>query len=126
MSFDVYLQGFQLGRAAAGDGAGALEVLHPFVETMDESFAAVATSDGGAELYGMDDLSSGFSIHGMSGDAIWQVIVDAAAAAGFFIMPVGCSVGVPMGVDRMDLPSELRASAVDIQSGQDLKELIFD
>ncbi len=58
------------------------------------------------------------------GDAIWAIIVDAAVASGFFILPVGCPVAVVAGTDAAHLPPELRLTAVDVQSGDDLKSLI--
>lgn len=125
MSFDALLVRFQFGGAADGDGPGALEVLEAVIAERDGSFARLVTSDGEADLYGMDDPSSGFMVNHASGDAIWQVIVDAAVAGGFFIMPAGCPPAVVPGTDAAQLPPELRPAATNVRSGEDLKRLIL-
>ena len=116
--------GFQSGDAAHGDGAAALEVLEPLIAERDGRFARLVTSDGGADLYGIDGPSSGLMMNHASGDAIWQLVVEVAVAAGCFIVPVGCPVAVVAGTDQAQLPPELRSDAVAVESGTDLKRLI--
>ena len=124
MSFDVFLQAFQSREAAAGNGAAALDVLEPHIADRDDGFAHLVTSDGGADLYGIDDPSSGLTINHASGDTIWQIVVDAAVAGGFFIIPVGCPTAAVGGVDSAHLPAELGADVVPVTTGTELAALI--
>ena len=54
MSFDIFLQGFQHGDAASGDGDAAMEVLAPFITSGDATGWRIVTDDGEAEVYGSD------------------------------------------------------------------------
>jgi len=56
MSLDVFLQGCRNGDSANGDGAEVRKVLGPFIVESGDTWANVATADGSAEAYGLDEL----------------------------------------------------------------------
>ena len=107
MSFDVYLQGFRNGESADGDGAKVRAALEPFIVDSGETSAHVAAADGGAEVHGLDDPSTGLMFAHLSGRAIWDVVFDVARAGGFVVMPMGCAVGVLGEGDIEHLPASL-------------------
>jgi hypothetical protein len=126
MSFDVFLQGFRNGDSANGDGAEVRKALDPFIMESGETWARVTTADGGAEAYGLDDVSTGLMFTHLSGREIWDVVFDVARAGGFVVMPVGCPVGVLDEGDIEDLPASLveDAGAVVVTTGADLLQLV--
>ncbi len=123
MSFDVFLQAFESGGVVDGDGTASLEVLGSFIAELDGSSARLVTGDGEADVFGIDRPSSGFMLNHASGDEVWQLVLESAVAAGFFVIPVGCPVAAVPGTDLAQLPPEL-GSAVVVDSGADLQRLI--
>jgi hypothetical protein len=85
-----------------------------------DAWADIETDDGGAEVYGINDLRSGVSFKYLSGDAIWNVVYELASRAGLAVIPLGCPTCVcaPELVD--DLPPELRRSTSVVSSGEQI------
>ena len=124
MSFDVFLQGFRSEEAGSGDGVAVMGVLAPLIENTDGGYARIVVPGGQADVYGLEDPSSGLMVNRIAGSAAWDVLVEVAKAGGFCIMPAGCAVGVPKGVALDDLPFELRDNALAVTTGADLEQLI--
>lgn len=54
MSFDIFLQGFKDGEAAAGNPDAARQALGPYLTGVpDEGYARVRTADGQADVHGV-------------------------------------------------------------------------
>lgn len=124
MSFDVFLQSFSSEEAASGDGAAVMRILEPLLENVDGDYAQIAVPGGQAEVYGLEDPHTGLMVNRITGSAAWDVLVQIAKGGRFFIMPTGCSIGVPEGLDLHDLPAELRDEAMTVTTGADLRQLI--
>ena len=124
MSFDVFLQAFKGGDAADGDGDAVLDVLAPWIVEHGDGWVRIATSDGGADVYGIDTPASGVMCRRIEGRAAWDVVLDVARAAGFVVMPVGCGTVVTDDAQRAELPDDLPEPVVTATSGLDLLTLI--
>ena len=72
--------------------------------------------DGDADVYGIG--SDHLMINHVSGNHIWQIIYDVAAAAGYAILPVGRAACVPRDNMVADLPVELRAAMIAFKLGE--------
>ncbi len=127
MSFDVFLQAFSNGGAARADAAAVRDVLAPYVTESDQSgFARLVMPDGGADLYGYDDLGSGFMVNHISGDDTWEALVRAAKASGLAILPVGCPICVTSGSTIADLPEDLSSDVRLVETGAELRSVVED
>lgn len=126
MSFDIYLQRFRGGEACETDAQALEDVLAPHIAQRDDAtgFALLRLPDGDAELYGVDDLASGFMINHASGLAVFDLIVDLARLADLAIMPVGCHAAVASAQALAELPLELAGDAVVVTSGTDLWRVV--
>lgn len=125
MSFDVFLQGFEAGDAAPGDGAAAMAVLNPLItERDDHGFARLQTHDGTADVYGIDTPDDGLMFNHVGGRAAWDVIHAVAKAAGFVVMPVGCGTLLVDESLRPQLPEGIPEPVEVIVSGADLLSAI--
>jgi hypothetical protein len=122
MSFDVFLQAFRDGGTGAADPAVIEEELAAYIAVRDGDFARLVTRDGDAECYGLG-LGSLMVTHA-GGEAIWDLVVEVARAAGLVILPVGCPACVIDPRDRRHLPLELQGKVVTVQSGADLLAVI--
>jgi hypothetical protein len=119
VSFDVFLQGFAHGQASPGRPEAALEVLTPFLAAPPrDGFAPLRTADGEAEAYGVGGTS--LMVTHASGARIWDLLVSVAKAAGWVIMPVGCSVCLTTADAAGHLPEQLRPNATVVTTGQQL------
>lgn len=118
MSFDVFLQAFRDEGAGAADPAVIEAALAAYIAVRDGDFARLVTQDGDAECYGLGRGS--LMVTNAGGEAIWDLVVEVARAAGLVILPVGCSVCVIDPGDRRHLPLELQGNVVTVQSGADL------
>jgi hypothetical protein len=121
VSFDIFLQGWRGGVAADGDGDAGMRVLDPLVVSREDEygFARIATTDGGADVYGIGAPSQGFMFNHASGRAVWDVMYEVALAAGFVVMAVGCPVCVTDAAMVSELP-ELPFATVVVHSGKDI------
>lgn len=127
MSFDIFLQGFHAGNAASADETATravLAVLDPLVIHRAGHSARIATSDGEADVYGIDDPSSGLMFSHASGRQVWGVIFDVARAAGFVVLLGGCGTGLIDEATIAELPDGLPEPIVVIRSGADLLDLV--
>ncbi len=125
MSYDIFMQGFSRGDAADGDGHAAMSILSPLINERQGSWARITFSDGEADVYGIDEPASGLMFNHISGESVWQVMFDVAAAAGFTIMPIDCPACVPPGVSSDDLPTPFCDEAVVVTSGDALRAIVL-
>lgn len=123
MSFDVFFQGFVGGDAAAGGGPEMRGVLEPHIveEEPEHDFVQIRVGAGSADLYLSDD--SMMANH-VVGDEPWEVLVAGARAAGWVLIPTGCSTCITDEGQRTALPTELQQDVVLIATGADLLAVI--
>ena len=125
MSFDVFVQSFSKGDASTAGADAVRAVLAPYAaDSAQSGFARLVTSDGGADLYGYDDLGSGFMVNHISGDEVWDIVVQAAAASGLAIIPAGCPTCVTSESTTADLPSELASDVRLVETGVELRSVV--
>ena len=125
VSFDVFVQAFRSGDTATADATAVRDVLAPHVSEADASgFARLVAGDGEADLYGYDDLSSGFMASHISGEHAWDLLVDAAKVARLTILPVGGPTCVTTEETIAELPQELAYDVRLVESGADLRAAI--
>lgn len=120
MSFDIYLQAFRDGDACEGDGDAALALLRPFIASRDKDFVRLATQDGEADVYGVDDPGNGLTFNHVSGRAAWDLIYAVARSAGFVVMPVDCGSLLPDESFTMHLPDGIPEPIVTVGSGEEI------
>ena len=118
MSFDVFFQGFLAGQSSRRGGAQMREVLAPHVVERRDTFLHVRFGDGEADVYVDDDA---MMAHHVSGQDAWDLLLEGARAANWVIMPVGCPTCLTRPDQREELPAELRADAVVVDTGADLR-----
>ncbi len=120
MSFGIYLQAFRDGDASEGDGDAALALLRPFIAAREEDFVRLATQDGEADVYGLDDPGNGLTFDHVSGRAAWDLIYAVSRSAGFVVMPVGCGTLLPDESLRVHLPDGVPEPIVTVGSGEEI------
>ncbi len=124
MSFDIFLMRFSAGRARA-DRAGAMRILAPLVDGPidDLDVVTIRTLDGDAAVYGLKEADSLMFNH-VSGQHVWDVMVEVAKAGSYVIMPVGCPTCVVDAADAVELPEvlgdELGTGVLIVHSGAEL------
>lgn len=125
VSFDIFFQRFSLGNEADADADLVTEMLRPYtVERCGDGVAVLEFADGRADIYGVDDLTSGFMINHASGTDIWRLMAALAKGADLTIMPVGCATVVTSTEAISQLPSDLAVDAVVVTSGTELLGVI--
>lgn len=120
MSFDIFVQGLTAAATAEeveAAAAGARAVLAPFLDAAGDR---ITTADGGAAIYGANDLGNGFMVNHASGELIWDVLVDVARATEFVILPVGCGTLIPYEGMRASVPDGFPRPIVLVAAGADL------
>jgi hypothetical protein len=123
VSFDIFLQCFKAGDAVDGGAEESLDVLRPYlVQAPYGGVASVRTIDGEAEVYGLDTGS--LMITGVSGEAIWQLIFDLAAAADYAILAFGRPVCLVDASLQEQLPALLSDPVVVVASGRELMDVV--
>ena len=120
MAFDIFLQAFRDGGAAEADVEVILSVVGSCIRRRDEWCTRIETSDGGADIYGLDTSVQSLMINHASGTAVWDLIYDLAQSAGLAVMPVGCPTCVTDNHALSDLPPELASSAIIVSSADEL------
>jgi hypothetical protein len=123
VSFDIFLQAFRNGGGSVGDGSAVLRLIEGMVTHRGNGWASIATADGEADIYGLDDPATGVMANHLSGAAD-ALLYDIARSAGFVVMPTGCPTCLPDGAMHEHLPAELVVDAVIIESGDDLRRVI--
>lgn len=121
MSFDVYLQAF--GREQTDHSSRVLTVIDGL---LDDGRTAIVTSDGSADVYGLDERPVvGLMFNHIVGLRAWDVIVDVARAAGFAILPVGAPTCIVDPDQEQAIPDDLAAEGVVlVSSGTELLRVI--
>ena len=84
------------------------------------SWALLCFPDGEADVYGLDDLASGFMVNHASGLGVWSVLVEVARRGELAILPVWCPAAVTSQDVLHQLPSELVGDAVILATGAGL------
>ncbi|MDH2414891.1 hypothetical protein [Nocardioides sp. CER19] len=123
VSFDVFFQRFQDGRAAPGGGEAMRRALEPYIvqEDPEHRFAFVEYGDGSADVY-LDDDS--MMVNHVVGEKPWELLVEGARAAGWVIMPTDGPTCVTDEAQRPHLPEDLAGQVVLVGSGVDLVRVI--
>ncbi len=126
MSFDVYVQRFRDRDAAPADAALLTELLQPYLEPRDGDprRGNLRFADGDAEIYGTDDLTTGFMLTHIAGREAWDVLADIGGRAGLTIMPVGCPTLVFDKSAIAHLPDPLGDDVVVVATGADILRAI--
>lgn len=122
MSFDVFFGGFAHGQPVGG-GELVRAALDPYIvgEETEHGYLEIGVGDGRADIYlGAESMMANH----VSGSEPWDVLVRAARAADWVIMPTGCPTALLHKDQRKHLPEELRAQAVLVSDGDDLLNLI--
>lgn len=123
VSFDVYFQRFQDGRAVPGGGEEMRRVLTPYLAREDpaHSFARLEYGDGSADVY-LD--SDSMMVNHVAGEQPWDLLVEGARAAGWVVMPADGPTCITGEAQRAHLPDDLAGEVVAIESGLDLVRVI--
>lgn len=91
MSGDIHFIRFVNGHPQDADSSLIVNTLSRFAEGIEQQPGiTITTSDGRAEIYGLDRAESGFMgfmVTHASGQVIWDAGLAAADAAGLAIMP---------------------------------------
>lgn len=124
MAFDIFLQRFSAGEPASANAGEVRAVLDAHVVELEQGRARVETADGGASLYGYDDLERGFMVNHAAGNIIWDILVTVASVGPYVIMPTGCPACATDESMLADLPSRIAAGAKIVSSGNDLLRAI--
>jgi hypothetical protein len=123
MGFDIFVQGFRHGEPHERDAKAIRRALAPYLVEMPNGWnLRFRASD--AEIYGVDDLATGFMVTHANGDDIFDLLVHVAAACDLVIYPVGVPAAVTRKEQLDHLPDALRDNAVLVTSGAELIELI--
>jgi hypothetical protein len=123
MSFDIYFQRFKDGDAGSGGGDEARRVLGPYLRRAEGTLERLESDGSSAEIYGLE--SDSMMVTHIEGDGLWDLLVHAARAADWTVMPVGCPAIVFSQAMLDDLPEGLDEGAVIISSGDELRETIL-
>jgi hypothetical protein len=120
VSFDIFLQGFRCGEHELGEGDAAMELIAPLISQRDGGWARLATDDGEADVFGIDQPSTGLMFNHVSGLAAWSLLFEVARVGGFAVMPIGCATCVVDAEMLGELPAELAPDAIVVSSGDEL------
>jgi len=120
VSFDIHFQRFEGCVPGHAVDQRVLDVLEPLIVDRDRDWARIATVDGDADVYGIDDPSSGLMINHASGRAIWDVMFEVAKGGNFAVMPMGCGTLIVHEAGKAALPDEVPEPIVTVASGADL------
>ncbi|MEV8271719.1 hypothetical protein [Microbacterium sp. NPDC077184] len=123
MSFDIHFQRFEDGDAATGGGDEARRVLGPYLRPTALTPERIERDGSSAEIYGLEGDS--MMVTRIEGDGLWDLLVDAARAAQWAVMPVGYPAIVFSQAMLDALPEGLDEDAVIIASGDELRETIL-
>jgi hypothetical protein len=121
VSFDIFFQRFENGEAAPADRGAVRTVLGPLIEEHGDGWARIRTSDGEADVYGIDNPASGsLMINRASGREVWAIMFGLGRAADFAVMPVGCGTFVFSDDAVSDLPDGAPQPITIVTSVEDL------
>jgi hypothetical protein len=125
VSFDIFLQRFSGGDGADADAESVGAALGPYLDVLD-GYARLRVGNAQADIYGEDDLASGFMVNHVEGPEVYEALIAAARAGDLVIIPVGCPTAIIDECQRAELSEELAAEAIRLGSGQELQRLIED
>ena len=120
MSFDVFAQGFSGGAAAESGGDEAAAVLAPHIADRRDGWARLARPYGSMEVHGLGTGRHSLMFNHVDGGGAWDLIVDAARAANWVLMPIGCGTFVTDRRQRDHLPDGVPRPVVEVRSGTEL------
>lgn len=123
MSFDVFCQRFVDGQAAPGGGDAVRAALAPYVVRADPGtrYLFVEYGDGSADVYlGPDDLMANH----VAGQDPWDLLVSAARAADWVLMPTDCPTCLTAESQRAHLPEGLDEDVVLVETGADVLRIL--
>jgi hypothetical protein len=99
-SFAAFLHAYHDGDIRTVDGDSVLDALARFsTEPVTPDSCWIRTTDGEAQIFGLDGTASGFMINHASGRVIWDALGHVADVTGMAILPIGC----PTCVTRPEL-----------------------
>ncbi|GIJ49419.1 hypothetical protein Val02_63050 [Virgisporangium aliadipatigenens] len=129
MSYDLFVQRFENGDAAAMDGIAFRAVWGPYVDRTEPEFDLwhfQVDDGGGAEIYGgvAGETFDSLVISRFSPGRVLDLLVEFAAAADAVVMPPGCPTLLVREDQRRHLPEELRADAVIVRGGADVERIL--
>ena len=126
MSFDVFLERFDDGESVDIDPAAVQAVLEPLVRdrSPEHEYVRITTADGEADVYGYVTPMVGLLVNELEGEAVWDVLVDVARAAGLAISPEGGPTAVTDRSVVTHLPEELAGDVVLVSSGAELQAAV--
>ena len=118
MSFDVFLTRFHDGDDGGGNAAVRVALAPHLVRVGNGDIWHLRTGDSQADVYGLDQPSGFMANH--IGDAIWDLLVEAARVGRFVILPMSGPACVVDPDHVEDLPPDAREAAVVVQNGAQL------
>lgn len=124
MEIDAYFQGFRDGEEAEGGGARMRAVLEPHAvaEEPEHGYLALRHGDGGADVY---LESSHMLVNHMVGDAVWDLLVEGARAAGWVVLVPGRPALLTDESQREHLPEGYpEDEVVLVRTGADVVEAL--
>lgn len=124
MALDIHMIPFEGGDSGVVDREVGDEILDGLATDREESFLRIVTDDGDAEVYGVDDPSTGLMITHAAGRTVWDVIYLLAKRAGYTVLPVGCPMCITDEEQRSDLPESIPQPVIVISSGADLLDAV--
>lgn len=123
MSFDVFFQRFSDGDAGDGGNEEARAVLAPYIVAEDGGHVRLVVDGRETDIYGLDDDSAFMATH-IEGDVVWDVLVRAAQAADYVILPVGCATCIVDSKQEAHLPEPLKDRVALVPDGPALLAVI--
>lgn len=123
VGLEIFVQRFRHGDGCDADASAVLAALEPYLDHSGRS-PRLRVGDADGELYGLEDLASGFMVAHAGGAAILGALVAVARACDLVILPVGCPTAITDERQRSHLPAELADEAVLVTSGEALQRLI--
>src|SRR5579885_1014168 len=124
MSFDIFFLRFEGGDPSRGDDRAVEELLEPWIEEREKSWARVKTVDGEADVYGMETPGASLMINHASGRVIWDLMFELAHVGRFAVIPVGCGTIITPSIDSSDLPPEVPDPISVVRTGAELLAVV--
>lgn len=123
MSFGILVQGFRDGDRRDADATTLRAALAPHLVKAAHGWN-LRVGNSTAEIYGVEDLTSGFMLTHVAGAEIHDLLVRVAAACDLVILAPGVPAALTRRDQRAHVPAELRHNAVLVASGAELVDLI--
>lgn len=126
MSFDITFSRFEKGELASVNARALRQKFEPYIRKHEPElgFALLRFADGGAELYGLDDLAEGFTISRVTGKKAWDTLFDIAKEFNLTIMAPDCPIAVTTKEALAHLPAEMPPERQVVTSSQALQKTL--